>query len=216
MNSNARCPLIGLDMIRSLALSLGVLKGFSSGVSQTGFSLDNLWMHSLAVGNGCNDLARKLGRKSEHLFITGFLHDIGKLVLDRFMPDEFKACLEASAAKGLPMCELEREAVGMDHGEIGAILLEKWQFPEIIIEPVRYHHAPESTVTASKSDLAMIRVLDGLCHHLGVYAEPHDIRVPIYGSDLKKLGLKKEVLMEFSQNLKSKVEENQALYSAMA
>ena len=118
-------PLIGLDMVRSLALSMGILKGFASGISSTGFCLDDLWLHSLMVGNGCNSLARKLGFRSEHIFITGFLHDIGKLVLDRFFEAEFRACRDEALKRGVTVHEMEREIVGTDHGEIGAILLEK-------------------------------------------------------------------------------------------
>ena len=208
-------PLIGLDMVRSLALSLGVVGGLSAGGGQTDCYLDGLWLHSLTVGNGCNALARKLGFRSEHIFITAFLHDIGKLVLNRTFPDEFKACLDESGRRGMAVFELEREIMGMDHGEIGAILLEKWQFPEIIIQPVRYHHTRETGNAASKIDLAMIRVLDILCHKLGVRAEPLEVEVPLYKNDLELLGLDRKTLLEFTEELKDSIEDNRSLYSAM-
>ena len=106
-------PLIGLDMIRSLALSLGVLDGFAAEKSQTGFDRNQLWLHCLAVGNGVNALARQLNLKADHLFITAFLHDIGKLVLDKFFPREFKTCLEKAAERGAPTHELEQELICM-------------------------------------------------------------------------------------------------------
>jgi HD-like signal output (HDOD) protein len=101
-------PLIGLDMIRSLALSLGVLDGFAAEKSQTGYDRDQLWLHSLAVGNGVNSLARRMHLKAEHLFITAFLHDIGKLVLDKFFPGDFKHCLTKAAEQGVPTHVVEK------------------------------------------------------------------------------------------------------------
>jgi putative nucleotidyltransferase with HDIG domain len=154
-------------MIRSLALSLGVLDGFSSEKSTTGFDRDQLWLHCLAVGAGANNLVRSLNVQAGHIFITAFLHDIGKLVLDKFFPEEFKSCMEAAETRGIPGYEAEKEIIGMDHGEVGALLLEKWQFPDVIIEPVRQHHAGESSALLSREDLAIVRIMDALAAKTG-------------------------------------------------
>jgi HD-like signal output (HDOD) protein len=109
----------------------------------------------------------------------------------------------------------KRELIGLDHGEIGALLLEKWQFPELIIEPVREHHAGESPGKVNRMDLALVRIMDSLTCHIGFTTDQEPAPLPIYGSDLKVLGMDKETLALTKASLESSREEIQAMFAAM-
>ncbi len=135
--------LLGFSMVKSLALSMGVFHTLPGSGEGNHFSQKGLWVHSLAVATVMAELDKRFGEKdgSEHIFVTGLLHDIGKIVLAHFFSDIFQQVLdEIHEAKDEEYYEIERSVIGFDHGEIGAMLLERWKFPEVICNAVALHH----------------------------------------------------------------------------
>ncbi len=85
-------PLLGLNMVKSLALSIGVVRALPSESASPHFSQEGLWIHSLAVATAIQELSRRLTHApdgGDHYFIIGLLHDTGKVVLDQFFGDGF-------------------------------------------------------------------------------------------------------------------------------
>ncbi|MCK4816687.1 HDOD domain-containing protein, partial [bacterium] len=138
--------LLGFNMIKSLALSMGVLSSLPSGSKFPHFSQEGLWIHSLAVATAMKELGQRFGAGDDrdYLFIIGLLHDIGKVVLDQFFGELFQQALEE--AQNLEKARLymaERKVIGFDHGEVGAMLLKRWMFPDMIVNPIAVHHQTE-------------------------------------------------------------------------
>jgi putative nucleotidyltransferase with HDIG domain len=111
-----------------------------------GIHLDalKLWQHSVAVGltaKGICILARRHGQ-AETAFLTGLLHDIGKIALDTCFPEDYATVL-AQVAEGSPFVDAERSLLGLDHAEAGALLAADWSFPPAIVEVIRDHHNPQ-------------------------------------------------------------------------
>ena len=46
-------------------------------------------------------------------------------------------------AAGVRRLDAEQMLLGMNHAEIGARLAERWNFPEPLVDAIRYHHEPE-------------------------------------------------------------------------
>ena len=74
-------------------------------------------------------------------YTTGLLMNVGHTVLDRFMPDKVDQ-LEGVMSQGVRRLDAEREVVGIDHAEIGAMLADRWDFPELLVDTIRHHHEP--------------------------------------------------------------------------
>ena len=76
-------PLLGRTMVRSLALSIGVIQSLPSNRKSPNFSDKGLWIHGLAVATLMQELGKRFknGGNADHFFITGLLHDIGKVGL---------------------------------------------------------------------------------------------------------------------------------------
>ena len=57
-----------------------------------------------------------------------------------------------SGQRNLPYHEVERERLGFDHGELGALLIREWNLSPELEEAVRWHHSfadhPESPIAA--------------------------------------------------------------------
>jgi putative nucleotidyltransferase with HDIG domain len=136
---------LGLNEVKDIVLSLSVT-GMFSGSKNTGH-LDpkELWAHSIAVGILARMIAQAHGiREVENYFLAGILHDIGKLVLLKYAPNEYKQALSLISQKKCLIREAEIETFGFDHSEIGKILAEKWKLPENIISSIAFHHSGES------------------------------------------------------------------------
>ncbi|MDP1832289.1 MAG: HDOD domain-containing protein [Geothrix sp.] len=132
---------LGFDAVANLGTGAAVIRTLKGG---THLDALKLWQHSVAVGltaKGICILARRHGQ-AETAFLTGLLHDIGKIALDTCYPEAYATVLQ-KVAEGAFFVDAEREALGMDHAEAGSLLAADWSFPPAIAEVIRDHHDPK-------------------------------------------------------------------------
>jgi HD-like signal output (HDOD) protein len=132
-------------MVQALAVQGQLMSHGSQGSGR--YDTRRLWRHALAAGIGTRLLAQGTPRLSlqmvEEGFLAGLLHDIGKLVLVHYVPDLAERLQAVEHTEPLlPDYLVERQAIGFDHHEIGAALLEHWRFPPLFVEVARGHHEP--------------------------------------------------------------------------
>jgi len=138
---------IGMKNLRNIVVIEG-LKDLIQEDSQGGvFSRKQLWLHCVAVSICSQMIAERVfGQRGEDAFLCGILHDVGIIVEDQTAPDLFlKTCTAlGSGAGALPL--VEKEMIGTDHCEIGALLAKEWKMPEEIKEGIRRHHTEDDTL----------------------------------------------------------------------
>ena len=190
--------LLGFNMVRSLALSIGIIRNVPANKRNFHFSWEGLWIHSLAVATVMQELGKRFGRAddNEYLFIIGLLHDIGKVVLDQFFSKLFRRALEDSwKPEEVELHVAERNIFGFDHGEVGAMLLSRWRFPGKITDCIAFHHRSEAPAAVNGNDLAMLRIADVLPQELGIGEEGNPLIPEVHEADLDKLpGMNKKEL----------------------
>ena len=76
----------------------------------------------------------------EEVSVTGLLHDLGKVVLEAHVNDVFEVVVEVMEDRNILFYEAEIEVMEINHATVGGWLLQKWQLPGKIVEPVMYHH----------------------------------------------------------------------------
>lgn len=133
---------IGLNTIKNLALSVSIL-GVMPRKNAAGFNMDAFLMHSLATATITRMLAKKSGipeREIFDYFLSGLLHDFGKIVLACYLPGEYKEALKIAREETIPLFEVEKQIFGVNHATIGSLLMEKWQIPGSINEALKNHH----------------------------------------------------------------------------
>lgn len=133
---------IGLNTIKNLALSVSIL-GVMPRKNAAGFDMDAFLMHSLATATITRMLAKKSGipeREIFDYFLSGLLHDFGKIVLACYLPGEYKETLKIAREETVPLFEVEKQVFGVNHAIIGSLLMEKWQIPGSINKALKHHH----------------------------------------------------------------------------
>lgn len=133
---------LGINTLKHMALNLaavGILKQSDNSV----FSWQDFWWHSLSVAVISKKLAALLNYPVEEqaeFFSAGLLHDVGKLILTLYLPEDFSRSHQCSLIEETMLYEAEQRIVGFNHADIGSMLAEKWGLPETLICGIANHH----------------------------------------------------------------------------
>jgi len=143
---------LGLQMVKNLALAIEVFQNSESAKIARGFSIEAAQNHAFQTAA----LAREIisdKSLSEDVFMAAILHDIGKLVLAKELPEKFEAAQSLAAAEQQPIHIAEKQLIGVTHAEIGGYLLGIWGLPYPIVEAVANHHEPARVPMRTKSGI---------------------------------------------------------------
>jgi putative nucleotidyltransferase with HDIG domain len=132
--------LLGINTIKNLAIRIAAV-GMIPQSNDAGLDTDRYLLHSLGCAEASRILAQELGDADPtEAYICGLLHDIGKILFALYMPQPFRAALGKSMIDGTSLHLAEHEFLGVDHTVAGAMLAQKWQFPESLVGCIRDHH----------------------------------------------------------------------------
>lgn len=136
----AAANFLGIEMLKALALMVGIFTVAEESATVDGFSLERAQREALLVAQVARRIVPDRTRRDE-AFTAGVLHDVGKLILATRLPRRYGAVLrEAADGKG-PLHALELELIGATHASVGAVLLGSWGLPIEIVQAVAFHHA---------------------------------------------------------------------------
>jgi HD-like signal output (HDOD) protein len=137
---------LGRGCVLSIAVGSAVRSELTSELPQYKLSEGELWRHSVAaalVAEHANRYCTKVKVPAE-TFTAALLHDVGKLVLCRFLDDTVLDLLSRSAGdRGVADVTAEREILEVTHGELGGLIVQDWGLSEDIRIGVAYHHEPD-------------------------------------------------------------------------
>ena len=132
--------IIGEIELRNLVLATSVVSSMNA-IRYPGVDLDAFWLHSLRCGVGARLIAKQVGGcNAEVLFLAGILHDLGRLVIFQHDATLAQAIERQIDEQHQLRDQAERELLGFDHAEIGALLIVAWGLPAGLDEMVRWHH----------------------------------------------------------------------------
>ena len=109
---------------------------------RTSYGQNVLW-HSVEMAHMAAIIAEEVGADVAVARAGALLHDIGKLVLSSALNKELSSAIhDMIDSDQCTRLQAEKCVLGVDHAEVGASLLEKWQLPACLVEAVRHHHRP--------------------------------------------------------------------------
>lgn len=136
---------LGVSNLRNLVLSTSVMDLFSQEGEVGSYARRGLWVHSMATALAAREMSRKMRvSDAEVAFTAGLIHDVGKVVFDKYFHDDFKRVIELMDAHNAAMVDAESAVLGMNHAEVGLYLAHMWSLPEVLVDAVGCHHAPRS------------------------------------------------------------------------
>jgi len=161
--------LVGIRGIKNMLFSIGSIKNLTpDGEKQTARKKE-LWTHAYKTAFYSYNIARNLFSDErecvEDSYVCGLLHDMGKIIFETSHPDVIEKLKTLLAGKGVSNEMFEKLIAGVDHSEIGALIAEKWNFPEPIIAVIRYHHTPEEAPEALRSLSSVVYLSDMILHY---------------------------------------------------
>lgn len=134
--------VMGFNGVRSLVLSAGFVHAFPAKAGSR-FDRQAYWKRSFRVAGNAKALAQSLRQEPQMAFTAAMFHEIGLLVLDVCIPEQFAEVLQQCEMSGRSLAEVEQEQFGFDHAEIGAEMARHWNFPAEIEHAIRYWATPE-------------------------------------------------------------------------
>jgi len=179
--------LLGIDTIRALVLSVHIFSHFDSKISS--IPLERIWNHSLLTGILAKAIAKEENQKQiviEDSFTAGLLHDVGKLILSVYIPEQYHEVQERAKSGKISLCDSEKETFGVTHCEVGAYLTGLWGLPDPIVEALAFHHDPAACPLEEFSPLLALHVANALEQ---VQSDILEVRSQISRDYLSKLNM---------------------------
>jgi HD-like signal output (HDOD) protein len=158
--------LIGTKEIYGLALYISVISIFNK-IPKEIINMHAFLRHSIA----CSIIARILAAhknlpQTEQLFVSGLLHDLGRVLLFIYFPEDSLNILSYSRDSDKLLYEAENEYLGCNHTHFGKHLMRHWNLPLTLENNIFYHHNPSAaqhTIPAT-----IVHLADIIVHGLGI------------------------------------------------
>jgi putative nucleotidyltransferase with HDIG domain len=142
---------------------------------------------------------------------AALLHDVGKLVLARYLtPDLLTGIAEARADGERSEMQAEIDVLGVHHGELGGVIARHWNLPDRVATAITYHHAPD-------------KVADVVCdavHLANIAARMIDVppgaatdTPPPSAGSLQRLGLSEPAVERICRHVSRRLDEVKARYA---
>lgn len=209
---------LGFLAVSNIALSTSVFEAFSQ-VNNPVFNRHDFWRHSVCVGiitsvlnDYCADvIVEDIRRDTAHL--AGIIHDIGKILFERYANLEFHVAIEQSLNNQTPAIQEEAAVISVGHDEAGAWLGNKWGLGEDMIAVIQWHHDPMNCPNEKYRWLVkLVHMADYIAHNqqMGDSGNPS----PSYDPRVREeLELSSEIIAELMDDVRDQAQKSDILLS---
>ena len=157
--------ILGTRQLRDLVIATTVVNHFKVS-TDISFDMEAFWCHSISTGIAARTIALSLNiQNSERLFISGLLHDIGKMIMSLLLPRETESLFKVNENPTLNIENPEKQIFGFTHGHLSNELLASWHFPESISQAILHHHDLQSD-NEFKVDTAILHVANVIANNI--------------------------------------------------
>jgi len=172
---------IGIRQVRQLAMVTPIIKDFQIVASQARVEWRGFWRHCIGTALMTRDILDLVQTQQSELdYVAGLIHDVGKIVMASAFPDHFAEIYIQRSEADMELSELEREVLGVDHAELGALYLRSQSLPSEYVDIVQFHHQPDKAPShgevAAAVQVADLLVQEGKIGYSG--------RLPVTKPDL--------------------------------
>lgn len=137
--------LMGRAPLESMLISIAVRDALPNR-PRPGFEPARFWRAAARRAAVARRLAALLcPAETSRVFTAALLQEMGVALLVEQRGDPYQALLERWRRGEAPLHELEREAFGWDHAQVGSAMCRHWELPEDLARAVAGHHDEPSS-----------------------------------------------------------------------
>jgi putative nucleotidyltransferase with HDIG domain len=175
---------------------------------------DSLWRHSITAAL----VAEHLGSFAKQAvppvsFTASLVHDVGKLLLGRYLKDEdvlkIRQLVHKEKIQGI---EAEQQVLGTDHARVGGEIAWFWKFPDELSKAIEQHH---SVNPAPDPLLGTVQIANSVANFINGGNEsddPVDTKIPY--SVIQHMGLSPAKIQLICGLVREKRDETLKLWAA--
>jgi len=200
---------LGTARVLALTVASGAASLLKCEASAYGLAEGQLWKHSIATAAAAETLSEFAEQELPlETFTAALLHDVGKLVMGRFLSTEnLERIQRVQTDGGLTPLAAEREILNVHHGELGGVVAQHWELPQRIVEGIIYHHNPADGFALICDAVYLANIV---AKHVEGAASPP---VPAQPS-LERVGLSADQMDQLIAATRSRFESVSARYNA--
>jgi len=140
-NINTAVMTIGLKNLNAILTASNARRILNDRYSH----FEEIWEHCNMVAFYARNIAIKYRITGiiENAFMAGLLHDLGKIVLlavNKKLVNKINDLVDDRKISNSTI--MEEISIGISHSTIGELIAGKWNFPDYLIEAIKFHHTP--------------------------------------------------------------------------
>jgi HD-like signal output (HDOD) protein len=144
--------LVGLRSVASVLLVNALQRQLDPDACK-GFTFQSYWQHALVSALAARALALRCCLDADAAYLSGLMHTVGQLVLAALLPGPMSQAFELGRQRQLPIEEAQRQVLGLSHRPVGALLLQRWHFPEGVVQVVAAEESLQAQGSAAQARL---------------------------------------------------------------
>lgn len=155
---NQALALLGIKPLKLLALGFSLPESLFLSAARD--QLDWYWKTALVRAVAAREISEQLFQKpGDDAFLAGLLQDIGVLVLLGELRRPYADVLSEAIASQVDLADLERSALGFDHRQLTAALLQHWNLPQLLTAAIGAVHDTRYWAHNKAEHAHLVRVL---------------------------------------------------------
>lgn len=172
--------LIGFEQVKSLSLGIAVFDVMKGTNDTTSLLQDAFWKHSAGCSLAATIICKNLGKPHGDIaFTASLLHDMGKIILANFFPEEYKVVLKKVQENGKSFVDIEEEVLGFSHPDVGEWLCNRWKLPRSLAASIRYHHKVNGVEPDDVQLTSVVHLADIICRKAYIGNRSGEVTPPL-------------------------------------
>ena len=210
-NVRQAISMLGTHASIMIALSFSLVSSMQEQSGSAHIDRNHFWRRAMLSALACRALGELQGlKKLDDLFLAGMLQDIGVLVFDSMMPDEYHQ-VNRSAVSHEELLQAERAKFGSGHDEVGYWLLKRWKLPEYVALSCLASHSLSMEKEAMSKMSACIAVSGSIADHF-LDTTNEAATVQAYQKALDYLDMDSEALTNVLDMVAARLPETEELF----
>ena len=198
---------LGVNTVKNVAISTALLSTVVIKEKNSPLNPEAFWQHCLATAVGAKLLAKNLGMapdKLEMFFVSGLLHDVGKILFIKAAPDRYCKALDESRRLGVSLAFAELAHFGCCHTQAGGVLARKWKLDTFLVDVIERHHSLPEKKKGSVNEV--VAVANNLSKESQAGVSGNCVVEEMAGDIVQRLHISQSVTSRLTEQLPAELE----------